>query len=431
MSTAKQREASFRAKAPWIMELLKHDFVLDLNSSAAAVGNLGHECAGFTLMQEQKPTVAGSRGGYGWAQWTGPRRKLFEAYCARNNLDPKSDRANYGFLFVELSGSERSAIPAVKKAKTLRAKVEAFEKNFERAGVKHYDSREQYAKWALDAYAKASPAQKAAPYLIEGAPVAAEPEPDDEPETAPEIPVVARPSEMPPKPPATILGRLWAHFTGNPVGITNKTAKVELNARPGLAPGGDPALYDAQKRFVALGYTEVGDPDGLMGRKTRTAVSLFREDQGLPAGSTVDDAVLAALLKAEPLPPNAKRATLQAKDLREAGNAPVKAFDKLRLGGIGGILLGALGGADSSGALDAAKAALATGNDTLAQAQSIMGQVQSGIAMIVSIVQWCIHHWWIFVVIGAFFFLKWVLKGTLELVILGRQSGLLQLGSRK
>jgi hypothetical protein len=144
--------AIFAAKAPGIMRSLMADFTLDVESAAAVLGNLGHESGGFRFLQEKKPLVPGSAGGYGWAQWTGPRRRSYEAYCKRTGLDPAGDKANYGFLFVELSGSEKSAIVAVKAAKGLRAKVIAFESHFERAGVKHYDSRLVWAQRALDAY---------------------------------------------------------------------------------------------------------------------------------------------------------------------------------------------------------------------------------------------------------------------------------------
>src|SRR5690606_29853274 len=112
-----------------------------LDDAAAILGNFGHECAGFTAMQEVKPVVAGSRGGYGWPMWTGPRRRAYEAYCKRNGLDPTGDKANYAYVFVELKGPERKAIPAVLEAVGLEAKVKAFELAFERAGAKHYASR--------------------------------------------------------------------------------------------------------------------------------------------------------------------------------------------------------------------------------------------------------------------------------------------------
>ncbi|TIX69845.1 MAG: hypothetical protein E5V25_10915, partial [Mesorhizobium sp.] len=117
----------FRSKAPWIMALLMRDFQLQLDDAAAILGNIGHECLGFTAMQEIKPTVPSSRGGFGWAMWTGPRRRNFEAYCTRNGFKTTDDRANYGFLFSELKGPERGAIGKLKAANGLNAKVKAFE----------------------------------------------------------------------------------------------------------------------------------------------------------------------------------------------------------------------------------------------------------------------------------------------------------------
>lgn len=145
-------DALFRSKAPGIMNLLMADFALDIESAAAILGNLGHESGGFRLMQEQTPLSG--RGGWGWAQWTGPRREQFEAYVARNGFDPSSDTANYKWLYLELKGDERAAIPAVKNAVGLDAKVRAFEMAFERAhkDYKHYPERLDWATKALAAY---------------------------------------------------------------------------------------------------------------------------------------------------------------------------------------------------------------------------------------------------------------------------------------
>lgn len=143
----------FTDKAPKIMVSLLKDFPSwTVEDAAAAVGNLGYETGGFKYMQEIKPVVAGSAGGYGWPQWTGPRRRAYEAYCARNNLDPASDIANYKYLFVELTTTEKRTVPAVAAATTLYNKTVAFEKSFERAGVKNYASRYKYAQDALAAY---------------------------------------------------------------------------------------------------------------------------------------------------------------------------------------------------------------------------------------------------------------------------------------
>ena len=146
-------EAHFRAVAPQYMALLLTDFPrLNKLDAAAVFGNAGHESKGLTDDQEDKPVVKGSRGGLNWMQWTGPRRRAMESYCKRNKLDPNSDTAAYKWLWVELHGEEKGAIPALRAAVTLEDKVVAFEKAFLRAGIKHYPERQRWAKIALDAY---------------------------------------------------------------------------------------------------------------------------------------------------------------------------------------------------------------------------------------------------------------------------------------
>lgn len=151
--------SKFDRLAPGLMSRLMAGVGFTVLDAAAAVGNGGHESGGFAKLQEINPTVKGSRGGYGWFQWTGPRRRAFEAWCAKNKLDPSSDEANAGFFLAELQGSEKAAVAKTKAAgkglpeqAALVAKVKAFELAYERAGVKHYDSRVAYAQRALKAY---------------------------------------------------------------------------------------------------------------------------------------------------------------------------------------------------------------------------------------------------------------------------------------
>jgi len=152
---------TFTEKAPAIMRRLMDDFGLTDIQAAAILGNLGQESNGLTAFQELHPTVPGSRGGWGWAQWTGPRRRAFEAYCERTLQGPKSDAVNYGYLWRELSGHEprfdyRKAITALKKTHTLPEAVKAFERAYERAGVPNYPARDKWAERALAAYRAAS-----------------------------------------------------------------------------------------------------------------------------------------------------------------------------------------------------------------------------------------------------------------------------------
>jgi hypothetical protein len=141
----------FRAKAPGIMQQLIDDFGFTDVQAAGILGNIGHECLGFTQMQELRP-VGGGRGGFGWCQWTGPRRRAFEAFAREHELDLKSDEANYNFLRHELKTSERATVPAVKAAATLEAAVRAFQVKFERPGVPHPAPRLIWARRALEAF---------------------------------------------------------------------------------------------------------------------------------------------------------------------------------------------------------------------------------------------------------------------------------------
>lgn len=142
----------FKAKAPGLMKRFMGDFSCTKEDAAAVFGNGGHESGGFTQMQEISPTVAGSRGGYGWFQWTGIRRRQFESFCRVHSLGQDTDDANYAFLCHELRNGESGAISRMRNAKSLRDKVIEFELGYERAGVKHYDSRVKWAQIALDAF---------------------------------------------------------------------------------------------------------------------------------------------------------------------------------------------------------------------------------------------------------------------------------------
>lgn len=148
--TAKKGEELFLLKAPRIMEKLIDDFDIKDFQAAGILGNIGLECDGFRLMQEVKP-IGGGRGGFGWCQWTGDRRGLFEAFCKAEGLDPTSDAANYGYLHRELKDTEKASIKALRPTTNLVDAVHAFEHSFERAkaGFEHFDRRERWGKLAL------------------------------------------------------------------------------------------------------------------------------------------------------------------------------------------------------------------------------------------------------------------------------------------
>ena len=188
----------FRTKAVWITHRLLKDIPAWHEIDCfACIGNLGHECGGFAVMQEIGQTPP--NGGWGWSQWTGPRRRAFEAWCKAQNLDPASDEANYGYLLVELKGSEAGVVQAVARVDGLYSKVVAFEANFERAGVKNYASRYDYATQAQQAWSEtnqAAPTPAPAPSPA--------PTPPVPPAPVPEPPKPLQPAPVPPPPPKPV-----------------------------------------------------------------------------------------------------------------------------------------------------------------------------------------------------------------------------------
>jgi len=94
--------AGFKARAGWIVRHMMTDLNLTMVQAAGFIGNPGWESNEFKTLQETKPYIPGTRGGYGISQWTGSRRVDFENWSADHNLSPSSMEANYGFLVDEL-----------------------------------------------------------------------------------------------------------------------------------------------------------------------------------------------------------------------------------------------------------------------------------------------------------------------------------------
>jgi len=99
---------------------LMKDFGLKEFQAAALAGNLAFESGNFKQLQEVKPLIPGSKGGYGFAQWTGERRKQFENYIdgeapgsQKQPINPASYAANYGFLKKEFTDKNNKELKSI------------------------------------------------------------------------------------------------------------------------------------------------------------------------------------------------------------------------------------------------------------------------------------------------------------------------------
>lgn len=97
-------------------------FMIDLKvkdfQAAGIVGNFGFESGQFKHLHEIGQPEG--QGGYGWGQWTGPRRRTFLGWCENHNLDWQSDEANYGFAVYELRTSYKPLLTKLRKTKNLK-----------------------------------------------------------------------------------------------------------------------------------------------------------------------------------------------------------------------------------------------------------------------------------------------------------------------
>lgn len=153
--------AQFEALAPQVAARLSRDLGITPQQAAGIVGALGYESAGLQAINERQPVVPGSRGGFGWAQWTGPRRQQFEAFAKHVGLDVKDPEANYQFLVHELTNTPEGAVlDAIRGTDDPKAAGRLFTEQFLRPGVPAMAKRDS---WVERAAAAIFPSAEAAP----------------------------------------------------------------------------------------------------------------------------------------------------------------------------------------------------------------------------------------------------------------------------
>lgn len=149
-----------------LMTDLQRDFGMSPEQAAGVVGSLSIESNGFRTLQEQGVPY---RGGFGYAQWTGPRRDAYEAWARRNDLNPSSYEANYGYLADEfrqplfsrwLQPTYGASDPAT-AAREFTGSADAAT-GFLRPGTPHIERRIGEAHAALDLWNSRAPQREQA-----------------------------------------------------------------------------------------------------------------------------------------------------------------------------------------------------------------------------------------------------------------------------
>lgn len=121
-------------------------------------GNFAVESGFDPGINEIAPLVEGSRGGFGLAQWTGPRRVQYENFASERGSRLDDIDAQLDFLTWELGNTEKSAGAKLAKATNAEEAARIFSDSFLRPGIPHLDRRIAAARGFSQNPMSASPA---------------------------------------------------------------------------------------------------------------------------------------------------------------------------------------------------------------------------------------------------------------------------------
>lgn len=106
-----------------------------------------HAESGFDAgINEIKPVVPGSRGGFGLYQLTGPRRRQYESWASENGRELADPDAQLDFMMLELGSTEARAGSLLREAQTAEEAARVFSKAFLRPGHDNTDYRVSVAR---------------------------------------------------------------------------------------------------------------------------------------------------------------------------------------------------------------------------------------------------------------------------------------------
>jgi hypothetical protein len=92
-------------------------------------------------INEISPMVEGSRGGYGLNQWTGPRRRQYEAFAAQRGASLDDLNTQLDFTLWELQNSEKAAGAALMGAPDAETAARLYSERFLRPGIPNMSAR--------------------------------------------------------------------------------------------------------------------------------------------------------------------------------------------------------------------------------------------------------------------------------------------------
>jgi hypothetical protein len=107
-----------------VRDRLARDLNLTRDQSSGIVSNLLAEGGTMEGINERNP-APGTRGGFGWAQWTGSRRIAFEQWAAAHHRDIADPQTNYDYL-VEDIRAHPDTLNAVRSARDPTSAAAAF-----------------------------------------------------------------------------------------------------------------------------------------------------------------------------------------------------------------------------------------------------------------------------------------------------------------
>ncbi len=115
--------------------------------AAGIAGNIAHESGSRPGQRE-----LGGGPGFGLAQWGGARKAQLRQFAAESGTSASDLNTQLNFMWKEMNTTERRSLAAITRTTSASQASVAFERTYERAGVKAHGSRNNHAQRILAQY---------------------------------------------------------------------------------------------------------------------------------------------------------------------------------------------------------------------------------------------------------------------------------------